>query len=79
MSLLRRTYPYGTKKSVVVKDVRRCGSTAAAICIDDGSPARGFVVLQEREELEGVAVDDRGTITFVEGGPTGGYWFFEKG
>ncbi len=63
-----RTWPYGTQKTVTVVHSEK----NALVCREDAT-SEGFVLLGQGDVREGMP----GTITFLEGGPTGGYWKFE--
>jgi hypothetical protein len=67
----RRTWPYGTQKQVTVIHVDR----RFIICADEEDKA-GYVLLGTNSE--GAKENDKGIITFTEGGPMGGYWKFKK-
>jgi len=72
MTLIRRTWPYGTEyeckvisasRSLIMVHVPKTGEAFALV-------KHGVAALP----LEGT----KGKITFCQGGPTGGYWRFEQ-
>lgn len=68
-----RTWPYGTVKNVTVHRVEGSGKTRVVAVIEDEPSKEGFLLMgQDFEAKKG----DRGTITFTQGGPTGGYWHY---
>jgi hypothetical protein len=72
-----RTWPYGTTREGTVMRVLKSGSGRnypVYVIADDHS--EGHVVFGQNIEPE-PEVGTRGTLTFVQGGPTGGYWKFE--
>lgn len=72
-----RTWPYGTVKPVTVHET---GTFANGfkwlVCQENDPPREGFLL------AGGVGSParkgQRGKITFVEGGPTGGHWHYES-
>lgn len=72
-----RTWPYGTtrKGTVIISLFRNPSPIPKQMVKDD---------LNEAHVLVGDACDktavggDTGTLTFTQGGPTGGYWKFTK-
>lgn len=77
-----RTWPYGTVKHVTVLKFSRCHAfgkpcTVTAVIEDKQCKCgEGFMLVDGPDEPER-APGTRGTITFTEGGPTGGYWKFQ--
>lgn len=69
--------PFGTSKPCRVDEVFRRGNAAALMLFPDGED-RPTLCLFDRASAEGVQKGDRGTMTFTQGGPMGGYWKFEK-
>lgn len=65
----QKTWPYGTKRRATVVDK---GDTFLAVVDDEGE---GHVLLFTSSSGE---VGDVGEVTFVSGGPMGGYWSFNK-
>jgi hypothetical protein len=73
--LQTRTWPYGTTKRVKVLNAVRNPRYVGLICHCD-EDGEGYVLTMRRPFYEEVQDGDAGTITFKEGGPTGGYWEF---
>ena len=73
MAIAKKTWPYGTKRRAKVRGVETEGMTTALVVQDELGEAHILIGTGSVGE-EG----DRGTITFLQGGPMGGYWKFEK-
>lgn len=71
-----RTWPYGARRGFHVDEVRAIKGGIAIVGIDSGG--EGHVIYCAPQDCIGVAAGNRGWITFTEGGPTGGWWKFEK-
>lgn len=79
--MIEKTWPYGTKRRATVLK-----SNWRPEGLDPRAPAGQLLrdELNEGHLCVGEAADqsaqpgDTGTLTFTEGGPTGGYWKFEK-
>jgi hypothetical protein len=71
-----RTWPYGTRKAATVLSMRHEDGFDVVLCYADDSPSEAHVIINlfDQELVEG----DRGEMVFLQGGPTGGYWTFEK-
>lgn len=81
MSIVTKTWPYGTtrKAKVLKANWRPPGldprASAATYLLDDQGEAHVCVgPTGDLSAKEG----DHGTLTFTQGGPTGGYWKFTK-
>lgn len=71
-----RTWPYGTvKKATVIHTILDSNPKAILVKADD---SEGFLLIGEETFPKDLAIDDKGEITFTQGGPTGGYWKFTK-
>ena len=68
--MLTRTWPYGTKKRVLVLD----NDTGTLICTD--SAGEGYIIVGGYADEHTAKPGDKGTITFTAGGPTGGHWVY---
>lgn len=64
-----RTWPYGTIKAVEVLAVE---APNLLICVDGNK--EGYVLIWSDGEEQTAKVGDKGKITFMPGGPLGGYW-----
>jgi hypothetical protein len=71
--MICRTWPYGTMKPGKVVEAFREGRIETIIFEADDSPKEAFVLIDGKVTILPKA-GDRGIITFMEGGPTGGYW-----
>ncbi|MDE2096155.1 MAG: hypothetical protein KGL39_02845 [Patescibacteria group bacterium] len=71
-----KTWPYGTQKRVELLDSRitKIKGVGFQIVVDDQKEA--FVLMGESCCDFTAEVGSRGVITFMQGGPTGGYWKF---
>jgi hypothetical protein len=69
MNVGRKTWPYGTTKSIkIIED-----ATDMMIVAFEPETKEGFIILGHTiKELP--RKDDVGTIVFEQGGPTGGHW-----
>lgn len=74
--MLARTWPYGTRKAVVVADAGIEKGQNFAICVEECQGGEGFVLLGMSKAVQKGA---KGYIEFKQGGPTGGYWEFHEG
>jgi len=73
-----RTWTYGTQKNVTVvsnEPISNSGDTYFLNCLEKET-GEGFVLI--RRGKSDAKPGDRGVITFKPGGPTGGYWEYEK-
>lgn len=78
MTILNRTWPFGTVKRVVVRRiVPRSGHFVLALDYSTETDKPRYLLLEIDELYCDVEVGQVGTITFIEGGPTGGHWVFE--
>lgn len=68
-----RTWPYGTQKQVTVIHVEE-PQKRFIICVDE--MRAGYVLIFT--DGDKAQVNDKGIITFTQGGPLGGYWKFTK-
>jgi hypothetical protein len=74
--MLTRTWPHGTRKDVEVIAVEAGGPFRVVACVELSGDREGFILINSPGAGECI-VGDAGTITFAEGGPTGGHWRFE--
>lgn len=79
MPPLRRTWPYGTRRTAELLEVlRRPGVTA--LVLRDGLGEHHTLIMPARgphAPAAGLARGRTGQLVFTAGGPTGGYWNFE--
>jgi hypothetical protein len=73
MAVISRTWPFGTVKEVEILDVLEAGNIMTIVARETADEREGFVLVYRRGTVS-ASIGDRGTITFSEGGPTGGYW-----
>lgn len=67
-----RTWPYGTRKEVVIEVIRR----GVIFCFD---AEEAYVLIGHGLPISQLPnVGDRRTIVFTQGGPTGGHWRLEQ-
>jgi hypothetical protein len=79
-----RTWPYGTAKQVIVREFKWAsnrGQPVSILLVEDDWPVReayreAYVLLNDLMGQTEYQPGQRGTITFTQGGPTGGYWKF---
>lgn len=72
MSLIKRTWPYGTEY-----DCKVISSSPAMIMVHVQSTNEAFALVRHGVKpapFEGT----KGKITFTQGGPMGGYWKFTQ-
>jgi hypothetical protein len=69
-----RTWPYGTTRKANVMSVVKGEAGPIYVVLDDRNEAH-VLIGQVIEPNPRPGTD--GTLTFVQGGPTGGYWKFE--
>lgn len=69
--------PFGTQKPCKVHDVIAHGVYAGLVIFADGEP-NPYLLLHQKDAVEGIAKGDRGTLTLTRGGPHKAYWAFEK-
>lgn len=74
--MLCRTWPYGTVKPGKVLETVHTGPYETILFEADDSPEEVFALMQMRGPRT-TRDGERGTITFVKGGPTGGYWRYQ--
>jgi hypothetical protein len=67
-----RTWPYGTEKQVKV--IHADEKKRFIICADGDKEAYVLLYTDTADAKE----NDRGVITFTQGGPLGGYWKFTR-
>ena len=81
--MIKRAWPYGTRKRVRIVDVTRghdwvMGHVAAVLCEDLEVPGEAFLCLLDGTGLVAIKPQpEKGqerAIEFRAGGPTGGYW-----
>ena len=71
MTVLQRTWPYGTTRTgAVLTD-----EPSMQVVLDDQN--EGHILLGNARDPS-AGIGDRGVLTFTRGGPTGGFWKFEK-
>jgi hypothetical protein len=73
-----RTWPYGTVKQVTVFAFNRCyhqGKRCTILAVTAEDDKEAYLMVNGPDEPTRKK-GDRGTITFTQGGPTGGYWKF---
>lgn len=68
--MIKRTWPYGTKKRVEVIHVE-----PKVLGLVDQQREGYLLALHGLDPLP--VKGDQGIITFTQGGPTGGYWKYE--
>lgn len=73
MSIQTKTWPYGKVKKATM--VRSRGPNYAQFVLDEDKEMH---ILMRGAGDDSAKVGDIGTITFTEGGPTGGYWKFKR-
>lgn len=71
---VRRTWPYGTRKTCKVLLVDATSGTRWITMQDCDNEKEGYVCSYNRTEHKKVEVEDTVIIEFKPGGPTGGYW-----
>lgn len=75
-----RTWPYGTAKRVQVLDVAFClirnVRTRVLTCVELEGEREAHILVGDGGD-EAVSMDV-GYIVFRQGGPTGGYWRYER-
>lgn len=77
MSIDTRTWPYGTtRRGIVVTKLEPPNMTPAQLIKDD--QGEGHICVGDACADFSAGEGDTGTLTFTEGGPTGGYWRFRK-
>lgn len=69
--MITRTWPYGTQKRGEVIFFE-----PPILAVKDENK-EGYI-LHSGRFAETFAIGDKGTLTFMKGGPTGGYWDFKK-
>jgi hypothetical protein len=75
--MLERTWPYGTTKRVRVltrEIIPFQNGLAESLVVAELESSEAFILIGNKAAA---GPGDLGTITFREGGPTGGYWDFE--
>ncbi len=78
--MIIRTWPYGTRKLILVKDVYQGQFDEGIVLATEESPdesIEGVIVFAKLDEIRDVLVGDILTIVFQPGGPNGGQWIFE--
>ena len=74
--MLTRRWPYGTTKEVEVLAFIRT-EKADVLVVQESTSGEAFKILSEGPGSHSEAQPgDLGTITFREGGPTGGHWVY---
>lgn len=73
------TWPYGTQKAVTVVQRSVMAGGIMLMCVHDDLEAGqtemyACVFNHQHEAAMDARVEDKGTITFTQGGPTGGFW-----
>lgn len=69
------TWPYGTtRRGRVIHSFASIGARGMLVECERGE---GHVLLGDAGDIS-AGIGDYGTLTFTEGGPTGGYWKFTK-
>jgi len=74
--MIARTWPYGTRKPAFVLLFERKDGYDVALCCMDDDPGEAHIIVNLFDQE--LAAGDRGEMIFLQGGPTGGYWTFEK-
>jgi len=69
--MITKTWPYGTTLRCVVVD---CAKQFQCV-VDERN--EGHVLVGDAQDPT-AKPGDTGTLTFTEGGPTGGFWKFQK-
>lgn len=75
-NLPKREWAFGTVIRCEVIDVSTRGRYCLTICKSDEYPGEAFVLLAGAGE-NAAAVGDRGTLTFMPGGPHGGHFIYK--
>ena len=73
--MLTRTWPYGTRKSAIVRETKNFTDGMQVVVIEEVGTREAFILHQLPQEI---AKGDTGEIAFTEGGPTGGFWRFTR-
>ena len=71
-------WSYGTRKQVKVLHAERIqwrGKTVCVVRVIEEKTTLNFVLM--RRAAQTARPGDRATITFTQGGPSGGYWKYE--
>jgi len=74
-----RTWPYGTTKRVTVFAFNRCnhkGKRCTVLACTGDDDKEAYLLVNGPEEPPQTK-GTKGTITFTQGGPRGGYWKFQ--
>jgi hypothetical protein len=74
----RRTWPYGTRKTVDVLSISHTAKTTVVGCVEPEGERGAFLLVRARGAIEATE-GQRREIIFRPGGPTGGYWDFVIG
>ena len=79
ITMLARTWPYGTQKQVTIIGKAAKGRYIGLVCHEAGSK-EAFVCIYSASHPTAVSAreGEKGTLTFTEGGPTGGYWDYRS-
>ena len=73
--MIFKTHAYGTTRKGVVEHLINARDGWIQIVLDDVGEAHFLMAgCGDRSAKSG----DKGTLTFTKGGPTGGYWKFNK-
>lgn len=79
--VMQRTWPYGTKRRarVLERSTAKVGGQTVRVMVLEELDRKEAHVLVGNECCDaGANRGDEGTLTFTQGGPTGGYWKFSK-
>jgi hypothetical protein len=69
--MIPKTWPYGTQRTGTLIDIVK----GVQFVKDDQNEIH--VLMTGAGDMD-TKVGDKGTLTFTQGGPTGGYWKFKK-
>jgi hypothetical protein len=70
-----RTWPYGTRKEVTVIDVIPDPPEIMVACLEEATQ-EAFICIYRLGAVRATK-GQHGTLTFTQGGLTGGYWAFQ--
>lgn len=78
MSAPLRTWPYGTTRSGVVMSNLKTATNGVPVQLVRDDQREGHILTGDAIDSS-ATVHDKGTLTFTNGGPTGGFWKFRMG
>jgi hypothetical protein len=71
-----KTWPYGTTRKATVMSIIR-GHKGIQMHIVSDNTGEGHILVNGAND-ETAKIGSTGTLTFSQGGPTGGFWKFRK-